>query len=55
MARKKFNQQNDFPGLFDDFNVTAPQESVPVHPDIEKRAKEPVLTINKLTFRTYLI
>jgi phosphoribosyl 1,2-cyclic phosphodiesterase len=36
MARKKFNQQNDFPGLFDDFNVTAPQESVPVHPDIAR-------------------
>lgn len=39
MARKKFNRQNDFPGLFDDFNVTMPENNVPVHPDIEKHAK----------------
>ncbi len=40
MARKKFNRQNDFPGLFDDFNVEMPKEAMPIHPEIARHAEK---------------
>ncbi len=41
MARKPKNiQQNDLPGLFDDFEVELPKGKMPVFPDIARHAEE---------------
>ena len=40
MARKKYPNQAELPGLFDDFEVTLPSKEYPIHPDIARHAQE---------------